>query len=78
MKLKELILNEGDHDTLARFLTLRSIVFLLLLVANTLSLYVIKWFKIRYPDKLQISNYTLIFKNIQTDNIDHLLEKLKL
>jgi len=44
MKLKELILNEGDHDTLARFLTLRSIVFLLLLV----------------------------------DNIDQLLEKLKL
>lgn len=44
--------------------------FLLLLVVNALSLYVIKWFKIRHPDKLNVSNFSLLFKNLKNDKLD--------
>lgn len=50
--------------------------FLLLLVVNVLSLYVIKWFKVRHPDKPNVSNFSILFKNLRNDRIDDLLKQL--
>ncbi len=67
---------EEDDSTLSRFETLRAVLFLLLLVVNVLSLYVVKWFKVRHPDKPNVSNFSLIFKNLKNDRIDDLLKHL--
>jgi len=53
----------------ARFAVLRAVVFVLLLVTNALSLYLMRYFKIRYPDKPDVSQFALLFKNIASDNI---------
>ena len=42
---------------------------LILLMVNVLSIYVIKWFKVRYPDKINIANFSLLFKNIKNELI---------
>jgi hypothetical protein len=75
--LKMLILEEKDESTLSRFETLRAVLFLLLLVINVLSLYVVKWFKVRHPDKLNVSNFSLLFKNLKNDRIDDLIGHLQ-
>jgi ABC-type multidrug transport system fused ATPase/permease subunit len=75
--LKMLILEEKDESTLSRFETLRAVLFLLLLVINVLSLYVVKWFKVRHPDKLSVSNFSLLFKNLKNDRIDDLVGHLQ-
>ena len=51
--------------------------FFILLVVNFLSLFIVKWFKVRYPPKKNISNFSLIFKNLKKDEIDSLLDKIK-
>jgi hypothetical protein len=43
---------------------------------NSLSLYVVKWFKARYPDKMNSSNFSLLFKNLKNDKLEDLLEHL--
>jgi hypothetical protein len=50
--LHELMADAGDHDVIIRFTTLRSMVFLVLLATGIAALYVLKWFKVRYPDKV--------------------------
>lgn len=75
--LKNLIELEGDEPTLSRFYTLRGVILLILLVVNMLSLYVIKWFKVRHPDKLNVSNFSLLFKNLKNDRIEELLGYLR-
>ena len=74
--LKKLIEDQNDEPTLSRFFTLRGVLFLLLLVVNALSLYVIKWFKIRHPDKLNVSNFSLLFKNLKNGKLDELIRHL--
>lgn len=68
--LKKLIEKQDDMETLARFYTLRGVLFLILLTVNTLSIYVVKWFKVRHPDKISVANFTLLFKNIKNDKLD--------
>ncbi len=65
-------------ETLARFFTLRGVLFLILLIINILSIYVVRWFKIRHPDKINVSNFALLFKNLKNDKLDSLLEHLRL
>jgi hypothetical protein len=59
-----LIENEQDEGRAVRFFTLRSVTFLILLICNALSMYIMKWFKVRYPDRIDASNFSLIFKNL--------------
>ena len=66
-----------DEGTEVRYFTLRSITFVALLVVNFLSLFIIKWFKTRYPLKLNIAHYTLLFKNLKNDSITELLSTLR-
>jgi hypothetical protein len=40
-------------------------------------MYLMKWFKIRYPDKVDVSTYSLMFKNLKTDDLEDTLNKLK-
>jgi hypothetical protein len=75
--LKNLIEDQKDEPTLVRFYTLRGIIFIILLAVNMLSLYVIKWFKVRHPDKLNVSNFSLLFKNLKNDRLDELIDHLK-
>jgi hypothetical protein len=75
--LYDLIKLKGDQDVLVRFFTLRAVAFVVLLITNVLSLYVIKWFKIRYPDKVDVSHFSILFKNLKSDNIEDLLRNLK-
>jgi len=60
-----------------RFGVLRSMIFLILIVVNASSLYIMKWFKTRYPDKVNVSNFSLFFKNLASDNVEDLLTKLR-
>ena len=50
--------------------------FIILMVTNASSLYVVKWFKARYPDKPSASNFTLLFKNVE-GSVDELVGSLK-
>jgi hypothetical protein len=45
------------------------VVFVVLLATNAMSLYLMKYFKIRYPEKVDVSQFALLFKNIKNDNI---------
>ena len=65
--LYKLIEDKGDEGTSVRFFTLRSIAFFILLLANFMSLFVVKWFKIRFPQKVNIAHFSLIFKNLKKD-----------
>lgn len=47
------------------------------MATNFLSLYIVKWFKVRYPTKINISSFSVLFKNLKSDNIQDLLDKLK-
>jgi hypothetical protein len=67
--LYTLIKDNQDEATLARYFTLRSITFLILLITNALSLYVVRWFKIRYPNKVNVSDFSLLFKNLKNDRL---------
>lgn len=58
-----------DHDVIVRFSVLRSVVFIILLSTNAISLYLMKYFKIRYPQKTDVSHFSLLFKNIKSDKI---------
>jgi len=51
--------------------------FVILLFTNVGSLYVMKWFKVRYPDKITTADFSLIFKNLKTNQIEDLIEKLR-
>lgn len=46
-----------------RLLTLRGITFIILMLTNAFSLYVVKKFKGIYPSKITIADYSVIFKN---------------
>lgn len=67
--LHDLIALAGDHDVIVRFSTLRGVVFLVLLATGVIALLILKWFNVRYPKKINISNFTLLFKNLPTDNL---------
>ena len=71
--LYHLIDDDADEGTSVRFFTLRSITFLILLIVNFLSLFIVKWFKIRYPPKTNIASFSLFFKNLQNDDVNELL-----
>lgn len=75
--LYDLIDKSQDEGRQVRFFTLRSIAFLILLLVNILSLFIVKWHKVRYPPQISISNFSLLFKNIKTDKIDVLLQKIR-
>ena len=60
-----------------RFGVLRSMIFLILITVNASSLYIMKWFKTRYPDKVNVSNFSLFFKNLASDKVEDLLTKLR-
>ena len=60
-----------------RFGALRSMIFLILITVNASSLYIMKWFKTRYPDKVNVSNFSLFFKNLASDKVEDLLTKLR-
>ena len=66
-----------DYEERARFSLLRSMTFAILLATNLGSLYVMKWFKVRYPDKKTTADFSLVFKNLKTNNIEDLLVKLR-
>lgn len=51
--------------------------FFILLVVNYLSLFIVKWYKLRFPAKKTIANFSLIFKNLKNDQIDLLLNQIK-
>jgi hypothetical protein len=51
--------------------------FFILLVVNYLSLFIVKWYKLRYPAKKTIANFALIFKNLKNDQLEHLLNHIK-
>lgn len=72
-----LIEKEGDEGTSVRYFTLRSIAFLILLVANMLSLFVVKWFKVRYTPKANIADFSLLFKNLKSDKTEDLLIRIR-
>jgi hypothetical protein len=75
--LHDLITDAGDHDTFVRFNTLRSMTFLVLLATGIAALYLMKWFKIRYPQKADISGFALLFKNLNSPNLEDLINKLR-
>lgn len=75
--LYEIMNDRNDDSVIVRFLTLRSVVFLVLLMTNAGSMYLIKWFKIRYPSQTDVSDFSLIFKNLQGVGVDGLLKTLK-
>jgi hypothetical protein len=60
-------LNEKtDYNaTMTQLLTLRSITFVILIFGNFMALYIAGRFKRRYPQPKNISNFSLIFKNIR-------------
>jgi hypothetical protein len=62
-----------DEGTAVRYFTLRSMTFLILLAVNFLSLFIVKWFKVRYPPKMNLANFSLIFKNLKNDKVDELI-----
>lgn len=66
-----------EEATIVRLFTLRGIIFLVLLATNFLSMYIVRWFKIRYPEKVGITAYALLFKNIRENNIEALIKKLQ-
>lgn len=58
------ILRENEEDGIkVRLLTLRGIAFVILMLTNAFSLIVVKKFKQIYPTKIDISDYSVIFKN---------------
>lgn len=67
----------GDREAIVRFSTLRAMVFLVLLATGIAALYVMKWFKVRYPDKVDISSFALLFKNMPTNNLEDLVTQLR-
>ena len=75
--LYQLIEDEGDDGTSVRYFTLRSIAFFILLLVNFLSLFIIKWFKMRFPPKVNIANFSLLFKNLKKDDISELVDQIK-
>lgn len=75
--LHDLIALAGDHDVIVRFSTLRGVVFLVLLATGVIALLILKWFNVRYPKKINISNFTLLFKNLPTDNLEDLISRLR-
>jgi hypothetical protein len=69
-------MDKHDKDDLkARILTLRSIAFAILMIGNTLALYVSGRFKRRHPQPKNISNFSLLFKNADT-SVQNLAEEL--
>lgn len=36
-----------------------------------------RWFKVRYPDKIDVADFSLFFKNLMSSDIEHLLSKLR-
>ncbi len=62
--LYDIIERAEDHDVIIRLGALRSMMFVILIVVNASSLYIMKWFKTRYPDKVNVSNFALMFKNL--------------
>jgi hypothetical protein len=50
--LHDLMSDAGDREAIVRFSTLRSMVFIILLVTGIAALYIMRWFKVRYPDKI--------------------------
>jgi hypothetical protein len=75
--LHDLIIEAGDYDVAVRFTTLRSMVFLVLLATGIAALYIIRWFKVRYPDRVEISSFALLFKNLPTPNLEDLISRLR-
>lgn len=75
--LHDLMTDAGDHDVVVRFSTLRSMVFVVLLATGIAALYVMRWFNIRYPEKIDVSNFALLFKNLPTPNLEDLINRLR-
>lgn len=75
--LHDLISNSGDREALVRFGLLRSMVFLILLATSIASLYIMRWFKVRYPDRIGVSHFALLFKNLSSPNLEDLISRLR-
>lgn len=75
--LHDLMIEAGDKDVAVRFTTLRAMVFLVLLATGIAALYIIRWFNVRYPDKIDISSFSLLFKNLPTPNLEDLISQLR-
>ena len=57
---------EGQVDRIVRLFTMRGIAYIIMLLGNTCSLYLVGRFKTRYPQPKRISDFYLIFKNVRT------------
>lgn len=75
--LHDLMVIAEDHETIVRFSTLRGVVFLVLLATGVVALLILKWFNVRYPKKVNISNFALLFKNLPSDNLEDLISSLR-
>lgn len=75
--LYDLIKARDDDEVIVRLSTLRAVVFLILLVTNFLSMYVVRQVKVRYPSKESVAEYTLIFKNVTSESAELFSEGLK-
>jgi hypothetical protein len=42
-----------------------------------LSLFIVKWFKVRYPPKPNIADFSLLFKNLKSDKMEDLLARIR-
>lgn len=51
--------------------------FYILIGVNAFSLYLVKRFKDKYPEKVNVSHFALFFKNLKNDNVEELLGKLR-
>ena len=69
-KLLELIENAGNTNEKNTFIGLRCFAFCALIIVNTLSLFIVKRFKDKYPDKVNVSHFALFFKNLKNDNVE--------
>ena len=63
-------------DILIRLFTLRGMAFIIMLIGNAMSLYIVGRFKRRYPQPKKISDFALIFKNVRM-TIEELTLQLK-
>ena len=61
-------------DIIIRLFTLRGMAYVILLIGNAVSLYVVGRFKRRYPQPKGISDFAVIFKNIKVSADDFVLE----
>lgn len=61
--LYEMMIKEKDWNAVFRFSILRSILFVILITANTGALYLVGSYKSLYPDTPSEANFSLLFKN---------------